>query len=121
MRSRKRSNHVSIALINSYRIAPRMARAQHYDTDKSPAGSRWIHDLAAELMPVSHTVGDLMRNGEFTNTKSQVYWEDRRTLPQRIKYLTALEEMLNTNYFHLWEMGKLTKEQFIGVVRNVIN
>ena len=72
-------------------------------------------------MPVSHTVGDLMRNGEFTNTKSQVYWEDRRTLPQRIKYLTALEEMLNTNYYHLWDMGKLTKEQFIGVVRNVIN
>jgi hypothetical protein len=42
-------------------------------------------------------------------------------LAQRIKYLSALEEMLNTNYYHLWEMGKLTKEQFRGVLRNVIN
>jgi hypothetical protein len=98
-----------------------MARAQHYDTDKSPSGGRWKHDLAAELMPISHTVGNLMRNGEFTNTPKQVFWEDRRALPQRIKYLTALEEMLNTNYYHLWEAGKKTKKQFTGVVRNVIN
>ncbi len=69
-------------------------------------------------MQVSQTIGDLMRNGKLTNNTKLVFWEDRRTLAQRIKYLSALEEMLN---FHLWEMGKLTKEQFIGVVRNVIN
>ena len=56
-------------------------------------------------MPVSHTIGDLLKNGRFTAIVSadSLLWEDLRSHEQRFKYLSELADHLENNYT-AWEI-----------------